>query len=155
LAWWAKEAFSFRNLTIGELTKGIYSGCVYDAFTIDVPKYLHNLGKEAKDFGGGLLQASCRSTEVFPPFLDAAGDLVEKIGKSINAYVDATGLNSGKIVSDENVYIIRGQTVVVRGEASRLMTTEDINPPPGKLPYITYVSSMAIVEIQPWEARSK
>ena len=140
MPWWAKEAFSFRKLPSEELPEDIYAGCMYDAFTIDVPRYLHNLGKEVKDFGGKLLQAQLPINQGLSAFLDAAGDLVkEKTGKSVNAYVNATGLNAGKIVPDESVYPIRGQTVVVRGEASQLVTIEDVNPSPSKLPSITYV----------------
>ncbi len=60
--------------------------------------------------------------------------------ETVSAFVNATGISAGTLVPDENVFPIRGQTVVVQGVANRITTahfpTSELGPTD---PQITYV----------------
>lgn len=86
----------------------------------------------------------------FSDTLKSAAEVVKshssKLGYSegtvISAFVNATGVSASALVPDLNIYPVRGQTVIVRGEAHGITTIDAPSPNPS-------LSSTPIMYIMP------
>ena len=129
--WWAPHVRNFRQLsTYNEPVRScndralaagaptVQFACAYDAMCINVPQYLLYLQEKARLLGAKVIKARLPVHDGFEAALSAAEDLVLVHGRpQIDCTVNATGLGAFKLCSDTAMYPIRGQTVLVKGEA--------------------------------------
>jgi glycine/D-amino acid oxidase-like deaminating enzyme len=115
---------------------------------VNVPMYLNHLQETAKSLGAIIIQATLPSCSTFSETLQAASNILQphldKNGSSkttqITAFVNATGISARTLVSDPDVYPVRGQTVTVGGEANNITTIDGFpnDATPSSTP-ITYI----------------
>ena len=122
--WFAPYVHDFHaaNPTI----EGVASAATFTSVSIDVPKYLSYLLRKIQEHDGVVVRAALPVEQG----LDAALGEAIKICASarrernntngkIDVFVNATGLGARTLVPDPAVYPIRGQIVLVRGEAKQ------------------------------------
>lgn len=111
--WWWGLLPNMRILPENELVLGSTGGMAYDSFCVDVPVYLEYLLGKVGELGAKTVTAEVDSLEgVF----ELPG--IEKGG--LVGMVNCTGLASMELVPDQRVYPTKGQTVLVKGRASRV-----------------------------------
>ena len=72
-----------------------------------------------------ILKTHLPADKGFTEALGFAEELFKSRGlRTANGWVNATGLGARALVSDNQVYPVRGQTVVVKGEASMIRTRD-------------------------------
>ncbi|KAF2717341.1 FAD dependent oxidoreductase [Polychaeton citri CBS 116435] len=133
--WWAPHVLEFRQLseTISPIsdineqtTKGnplIHEGFVCKAMAINVPQYLLYLQQEARTAGVEIIKARLPDKSSFLAAIVAAERLARESGRGdVDCYVNCTGLGASKLCNDKDMYPIRGQTVLVKGEAHATRT---------------------------------
>lgn len=140
--WWSPYVKSFRTLptstspitSINTSTPSsapqIAAGCAFTAVAVNVPQYLLYLLSQAKSLGAQILQQRIPTEQG----LAAALAFVEKAiqqqqpgaqassAPEIACFVNATGLGAARLCADKAMFPIRGQTVLVRGEAEAIRT---------------------------------
>lgn len=86
--------------------------------------YLKYLARSVKKLGGQMIKAVLPTEEGLAGALKAAFRVLEEHDNlsCIRSFVNATGLGARCLVPDAAVYPIRGQTVVVKGEAQNITT---------------------------------
>lgn len=135
-AWFAPHVLSYETIPRSKLPSGVLAAATYQSIMINVPQYLTYLLQRTTALGAnavrvelstdGGLSAALTGVEAFlPPHL-----------KHVHVWVNATGLLARKLVPDGDMYPIRGQTVIVKGEAHRISTIEDRNPADPKVTYV-------------------
>lgn len=102
----------------------IACGAYYKAMSINVPRYLLYLQEKARARGVQVIKTRLAPADGdFSAALQEAEKLAQASGRSKPAcFVNATGLGAKKLSGDEAMYPIRGQTVLVKGEASSTIT---------------------------------
>jgi D-amino-acid oxidase len=140
----------YSNIPVLKVPSPFTHGCKYTSVAIDVPVYLSFLFDSCVKSGAEIIRTTLSSSGSFKDFISEAKAAVEKKFKGgkkekIHGFVNATGISASKIVPDENVFPIRGQTVVVKGVAKTITTnhfpTEDL----GKSdPQVTYIIPRAV-----------
>jgi D-amino-acid oxidase len=95
--------------------------------SINVPQYLLYLLERAKSYGVGVVKARLDTSKGFVHALEEAEGLVlssssNSPSKPVACFVNATGLGALALCDDANVFPIRGQTVLVKGEAHSTIT---------------------------------
>ena len=132
---------STRNIGGKTLT-----GHKYKSIMINVPMYLQYLQARAVALGATEIRASLPTSSSLAGALHYATEVVKYSGSGdtgiIDAFINATGLEARRLVPDEGVFPVRGQTITVKGEAKGI-TTVDATPdnPSPESPNITYVLS--------------
>lgn len=96
---------------------------------MNVPRHLSYLLRKFVSAGGNFIRASLFTKGALRGSLQDFEDLVQSKGldHQIQGFVNATGLGAGQLVPDEKVFPTRGQTLVVRGEATAARTFEGIS----------------------------
>ena len=110
----------FKYLTANELTKGIESAVGFTTICINVPVHLKHLMSKFLASGGNLIKARLPTNKGFPGALKIAASLARSQNPHI--LVNASGLGAEKLVPDEAMFPVRGQTVLVKGEARSAKT---------------------------------
>jgi D-amino-acid oxidase len=108
---------------------------------INVPIYLQYLLDTAIQQGAQTIQTTLvRSTSLAGSLRYLSSTLKEADTPKVDAYINATGISAGRLVPDENVYPIRGQTTTVKGLAKRITCIDAApsNPTPHS-PNILYI----------------
>jgi hypothetical protein len=106
---------------------------------INVPHYLAYLRDRALRSGAILFQSSLPVDGGLQKALATADGISNAIGRGkVDAYVNATGLGARDLCGDEAVYPIRGQTVLVRGEATAIRTRTGAASKDGREAYTAY-----------------
>lgn len=106
----------------------ISHGAYYKAMAINVPRYLLYLQEGARSRGVEIVKARLPTDAGLAAALREAQRLLEsRSGASSSkakpaCFVNATGLAAGKLCGDAAVFPIRGQTVLVKGEARATLT---------------------------------
>ena len=112
----------------------ISHGAYYRAMSINVPQYLLYLLERVNSHGVEIVKARLDTTKGFLQALKEAEELVSSASHSqpssksnspsrhIACFINATGLGALTLVPDPNMYPIRGQTVLVKGEAHSTIT---------------------------------
>jgi hypothetical protein len=110
------------------------------AMSINVPHYLAYLQDRALRSGAILFKSSLPTDGGFPKALTTVDGISRAIGRGkVGCYVNATGLGARALCGDTAVYPIRGQTVLVRGEAAAIRTCSgDASQKDGKEVYTSY-----------------
>lgn len=101
----------------------------YTSISINAPHYLRFLRDKAEVRGVRIFKHLLPNDGGLDKALKAAEDLAKSHGRgAANAFVNATGLGAAKLCNDNALYPIRGQTVLVKGEASaeRSRTGDDM-----------------------------
>jgi hypothetical protein len=134
--WYAPHVEAFRGLSMEQKpisavnqkaapgAPKIACGAYYKAMCINVPRYLLYLQEKARSKGVQVIKTRLTAAGGdFSAALQEAETVAQASGRSKPAcFVNATGLGAKKLCGDEAVYPIRGQTVLVKGEASSTIT---------------------------------
>ena len=133
--WFAPYVKNFRVLSIddepvrsvneraGPDGAKIKQACAYSAVAINVSQYLLYLQERARKARAEVIKARLPVNAGLDAALKAAEGLALEKGRGkASLFVNATGLGAAKLVGDEAVYPIRGQTVLVKGEAPSIFT---------------------------------
>lgn len=95
----------------------------FRAPSIDVPQYLRYLQERARELGVVLIRERLPTDAGFEAALQAAEGVVHmNVQSRIDCFVNATGLGALKLCGDKALFPVRGQTVLVKGEASAIRT---------------------------------
>ncbi|KAG7005537.1 hypothetical protein G7Y79_00019g047170 [Physcia stellaris] len=123
--WWKPHVASFAPISTSNLPSNtpITSGVSFTTITINVPTHLSSLFSRFTSSGGHFIRTSLPTNAGFAAALAHASKLVPE---APYAFVNATGLGARELVPDTNMYPTRGQTILVRGEASKASTFEGI-----------------------------
>ena len=135
--WWAPYVQHFRQLSPlldpmaainGKLpteSRQIRWGVVCRAPSINVPQYLLYLQERARSLGVDVIKAILPTDAGFEKALAMAESTVTAHGRpGADCFLNATGLGAAKLCGDGAMYPIRGQTVLVKGEAAATRTRE-------------------------------
>ncbi|KAI9675332.1 MAG: hypothetical protein M1817_001235 [Caeruleum heppii] len=130
--WWRSKVRFFRRLPASDLPDGVDSGLSFRTFCFNVPKYLEWLQARVVGRRGRIIRATLPTDEgLAAAIVEAAaaasdqenGNVCNPNGTNrFYAVINATGLGARDLVPDPTVYPIRGQTVLVRGEATSVHT---------------------------------
>ena len=127
--WWAPYVRDFRGLSllqepVATINKNLpASTTIKDAaanlsISVNVPQYLLYLQEKARSLGAKVIKARLPVDAGLSNALTAAESHVMVNGRPRpDCFVNATGLGAKKLCCDEAIYPIRGQTVLVKGEA--------------------------------------
>jgi len=130
--WWSPYVQDFKQLStlkdpIASMNKRtpkgaplIQTAIAYKAMCINVPRYLLYLQDKAKAMGVKVVKARLPVERGLQHSLTGIKDVVKD--SKVDCYVNATGLGAAKLCKDEAMYPIRGQTVLVKGEAAATQT---------------------------------
>ncbi|MCJ1402428.1 hypothetical protein MMC11_005648 [Xylographa trunciseda] len=118
--WWSSVVTNFSVIPPSELPDGVHLGVSFSAFAINVPRYLAYLLSCVENLGGRLCRARLSTESGIEAALKQARIMVG--GPSIHAYVNASGIGARQFARDEAVEPIRGQTLLVKGEANGIAT---------------------------------
>ncbi|KAI9691580.1 MAG: hypothetical protein M1822_007651 [Bathelium mastoideum] len=148
--WWAPHVHSFRTLSEATLAPGAHTGIAFTTLTVDAPRRLAYLLERARGAGARVLRLRVPTKDGLDGALRRVeGWLVESDGGASSegggndddngggdgqsssrrgtrpaAYINATGLGARALVPDPAMHPIRGQTVLVRGEARAVRMLE-------------------------------
>jgi D-amino-acid oxidase len=142
--WWRDVVAGFRVLSKEELANvsrasgtkegegqaetKILFGVRYDTICINVPRYLSYLTERITALGGELTRATARTDGGLEGVVEDVQRIVAARspgGQEVEALVVATGLLSARFLPPSEaslLYPVRGQTVLVKGEAPRAVT---------------------------------
>ena len=133
--WWAPHVKDFRQLSpsqdpvvaINEKAPQDVSRIMWAAAcrapSVNVPQYLLYLQEKARSLGVKVVKARLPTDAGFEKALLAAEGIAKANARSpITCFLNATGLGAAKLCGDQAMYPIRGQTVLVKGEAEATRT---------------------------------
>lgn len=133
--WYAPHVEAFRQLSVDQKpivavneraesgAPRVTCGGYYRAMSINVPRYLLYVQEEARAQGVEVIKARLPTSNGFSAALQEAEILSRAAGRpKPSCYINATGLGAKKLCGDEAMYPIRGQTVLVKGEAASTIT---------------------------------
>ncbi|KFY08031.1 hypothetical protein V492_06589 [Pseudogymnoascus sp. VKM F-4246] len=128
--WYKDVVPNYRVLPASELPPGYDSGSIHSSVCINVAIYLPYLISQCIVNGARLSRADLSHIS------DAAS--LHHSGKPADIVVNCTGLLASKLggVMDTKVVPVRGQTVVVRNEATPMLATSGTDDGPDELCYI-------------------
>jgi D-amino-acid oxidase len=106
--WWKDLVGDFKILPQEELPKGSKFGVKYTTFAINPTGYMKYVLGKCEALGVRLVRKHCVGLEEVWKVPDC---------EDVAAVVNCTGMGARELVKDENVYPIKGQTVLVRGES--------------------------------------
>ncbi|MCJ1298753.1 hypothetical protein MMC08_001543 [Hypocenomyce scalaris] len=120
--WWRTVVQDFAVIEPQELPPNAHTGVRFKTLTINVPLYLSYLLTRFRAFSSArLIKATLPTTLTFFKALAwAHSELLER--QDVHAWVNATGLGARELVGDDDMYPVRGQTVLVTGEARGVRT---------------------------------
>ncbi|ODQ68062.1 D-amino acid oxidase [Nadsonia fulvescens var. elongata DSM 6958] len=130
----AKEApeagIWYQELSVEEIPEGYDYGFKFLSVVISTSRYLNYLWAQLAK--GGVSFKRCTLSHIS----EANG--LHSSGKKPDLIVNCTGLLAYKLggVEDKNVYPIRGQTLLVRNQASKMMECDQVPGYPNELVYI-------------------
>lgn len=133
--WYAPHVEAFRQLSSDQKpitavneravpgAPKVECGAFYRAMSINVPRYLLYIQEKARSQGVEVVKSRLPTSDGFSSALQEAEKLSRASGRAKPAcFVNATGLGAKKLCGDEAMYPIRGQTVLVKGEATSTIT---------------------------------
>lgn len=133
--WWAPYVKDFRQLSayhepildINNRTPDdaaqIRWAAACRAPSINVPQYLLYLQKKARSLGATVIKTRLPSNRgLEAALLEAEGVAKSNARPPVDCFLNATGLGAAKLCADRAMFPIRGQTVLVKGEATATRT---------------------------------
>ena len=130
--WWRSIVKDFSYLTEEKLPQGIRSAVAFTTICINVPLHLKYLLSKFLDAGGTFIRARLPADKGLPGTLISAASLAK--GQTPHTFVNASGLEAKELVPDDAMFPVRGQTVLVKGEAKYATTMNEnryVIPRPG------------------------
>lgn len=129
-AWYKDVVPNYRVVPPSELPPGYDSGIRHSSVCINAALYLPYLASQCLAHGARISRAELSH------IADAAS--MHHSGKPADVVVNCTGLLASKLggVMDAKVIPVRGQTVVVRNEATPMIATSGTDDGPDELCYI-------------------
>lgn len=128
--WWAPYVKDFASLSpikepILSINRDrpdgmpeVKNGVVCRAPSINVPQYLLWLSTWAKDLGVEVVKARLPTSQGLDAALREAERRAQWVGRrQADLFLNASGLGAAKLCNDDAMHPIRGQTVLVKGEA--------------------------------------
>ncbi|OCL08366.1 FAD dependent oxidoreductase [Glonium stellatum] len=149
--WFTSHIRNFSVLPNTSMPPNTYAGILYDSIAINPPKYLASLLSHIKNLGASTIRAALPTETGLAGAITEAERLLEQEGRKrveVAAFVNCTGLGARELVKDENVFPIRGQTLLARlpSVASPVKQQSSLLPPPAiytredeATPSITYI----------------
>ncbi|KAI7154560.1 hypothetical protein KC349_g7579 [Hortaea werneckii] len=135
--WWAPYVDNFHELSTsqepllsinGQLPAEakIQNAAANRSIAINVPQYLLYLQERAKSLGVKVIKARMGIDAGLANVLKSAAAIASEDSQRHKSppdcFVNASGMGAKKLCGDEAMYPIRGQTVLVKGEAQRIRT---------------------------------
>ncbi|GAB7339770.1 hypothetical protein MBLNU457_6326t2 [Dothideomycetes sp. NU457] len=127
--WWTQRLPSYRPLALSSpqvhsanafasSSNQIAAAGTFKSIAINVPQYLSYLRTIFTTFGGVVIQSTLPITPSLSTSLSHLTPLMAANNlPTPDLIVNATGLMASALAHDDSVYPIRGQTILVRGEA--------------------------------------
>jgi len=138
--WWSPYVEDFRTLadhqepvrSVNERTPSdaakIHEAVAYSAVSINVSQYLLYLQERGRKAGAVVIKAHLPVDAGLQSALEAAeGEVLKHGRRKADCFVNATGLGAAKLCGDEAMFPIRGQTVLVKGEAKSIFTRSGVD----------------------------
>ena len=122
----------FGHLMEEKLPQGIQSAVAFTTVCINVPLHLKYLLSKFLHAGGTFIRARLPTDKGFPGALISAASLARD--QIPHMFVNASGLGAKELVSDDAIFPVRGQTMLVKGEAKYATTMSEnsyVIPRPG------------------------
>jgi D-amino-acid oxidase len=135
-AWFAKYMRDFKEIPGSKLPPNYFAGAVYESIMVNVPQYLRYLQQTAVSKGANSIRAFLPTDAGLAVAFPEARKLLPAHLQKVDAWVNATGLGARTLVPDSAMFPIRGQTIIVKGEAARITTIEDKSPTDPKVTYV-------------------
>lgn len=134
--WWAPHVQQFRELLLsnGEIVtinagqsdtkpEKVTYGEVHRAMSLDSLQYIKWLQEKAASHGVHFLKSSVPNDKGLQKTFEGAQVALRNSHRgTADAFVNATGVSAGKLCNDPKVHPIKGQTVLVKGEAKATRT---------------------------------
>ncbi|KAI7325528.1 hypothetical protein KC326_g678 [Hortaea werneckii] len=134
--WWAPYVDDFRELSTsqepllsinGQLPAEakIQNAAANRSIAINVPQYLLYLQERAESLGVKVIKARMGTDAGLANGLKSAAATASRDSQRQgppDCFINASGMGAKKLCGDEAMYPIRGQTVLVKGEAERIRT---------------------------------
>ncbi|KMU91760.1 D-aspartate oxidase {} [Coccidioides immitis H538.4] len=127
--WWAPYVPGFSRLQTPFPSANIKAGVTYKSFSFDPPRYIKWLFRRVLLRGIKTVHTKLPTSKGLPHALHvaraAALEECRREGRPFSIpvlFVNATGLGARNLVPDAAVHPVRGQTLLVRGEAHRIYT---------------------------------
>lgn len=128
--WWTSHVKDYQKLSTAQEpilsmnqsqpshAPKIIHGATSRAFSINVLQYLPYLQERARIAGAIMFQSKLPTDGGLEKALATAEGISHALGRgNVDCFVNATGLGALKLCNDQHLYPIRGQTVLVKGEA--------------------------------------
>lgn len=133
--WWAAVVQDFAQLSLFHdpilfinrdrpaHAPEIIWGATSRACSINTPQYLLYLQERARKSGTIVFKSKLPTDGGFEKALTTAEGIARVIGRAkVDCFVNCTGLGAMKLCADDRMFPIRGQTVLVKGEAKATRT---------------------------------
>ncbi|EME45255.1 hypothetical protein DOTSEDRAFT_52578 [Dothistroma septosporum NZE10] len=133
--WWAPHVLGFKQLSLHHepilsinrnrpgYAPEIVWGATSKACSVHVPQYLLYLQERARKHGSIVFQSRLPTDGGLGKALATAEGIVRVIGRpKVDCFVNCTGLGAAKLCGDAAMFPIRGQTILVKGEANATRT---------------------------------
>lgn len=133
--WWASDVQQFRELPmsnqeIARINTGMSAraskvtyGEVHRAMSLDSSRYIAWLQERAASQGVHFLRSALPDDGLLAKTFEAVATALRSNGRgAADAFVNATGLSAGRLCNDPAVHPIKGQTILVKGEAKATRT---------------------------------
>jgi D-amino-acid oxidase len=131
--WFASHIRNFSVLPARSIPPDTYAGVLYDSIAINPSKYLTSLLSRVTNLGASTIRAMLPTEAGLAGAIEEAERLLSQVGTEkveVAAFVNCTGLGARELVKDENVFPIRGQTLL----ACIPSVTSPLNQPSSPLP---------------------
>jgi glycine/D-amino acid oxidase-like deaminating enzyme len=115
--WFTEHVENFSVLANGQLLPNVKSGIAFDAVALNPPKYLDYLFQSVQKLGAKIVRAELSPSKGFAAAVGRAVALASSAQGAESektVVVNCTGIGARALCGDDNVYPIRGQTILVR-----------------------------------------
>lgn len=133
--WWRSIVENFSYLPANQFPEGIQLAVGFTTICINVPRHLNYLLSTFLAMGGKLVKARLPTDKGLPGALRFAASLaMSQEPHERLICVNASGLGAKALVPDDAMFPVRGQTVLVKGEAKYAKTMNEnkyVIPRPG------------------------
>ena len=114
----------FSYLPTDQLPKGIQTAVCFSTICINVPRHLEYLLDSFVAAGGELIKARLPTDKGLLGALTSAASLARRSHEEL-IFVSASGLGAKNLVPDDTMFAVRGQTVLVKGQAMYAKTMNE------------------------------
>jgi len=141
--WWSRSGVvdGFSTLSQDELPEGAVMGVKYRSICINVPRYLGYLYERIQELGAKVVKGTFDTSHGLEGAVASAKEILKEngVGEDVDVVINCTGLSSRLFLpaqEAEKLFPIRGQTVLVKGEARIARTYTDFSDDSEELLYV-------------------